>query len=170
MRRFVIILLAAVSLAGCPVSKDPYTASMQASLSVSDAVSQAIPIVQQLRDADLITSAEAHLVFSYLQSATTGNQVFRSAVKSLHASGNNTAAAYIAAADTFVKGINSTEVLGQIHISNPASQNKVMLYLRAVDTVLNGIETAIQNNSIKPTPAPVPVTGALVWTQSLLQI
>jgi hypothetical protein len=162
MKKLLFILLAAGFLAGCP--KDPYTAAMQASLSVSDSVAQAIPIVQQLQTSNVLTPDETRSVYGYLQSVTVGNGVFRHTAQSLHASGQTKAAAYIAAADTFVKGVNSTQALAAIHITNPQSQAKVMLYLQAIDTVLNGIDTIIQNNTTTPTPAPAPTTGALLWT------
>ena len=155
-------------LSGCPGSKDPYTASMQASLQVSDAVAQAIPIVQQLQTNNLITAAEAHTVYGYLDSVTTGNGVFRHTAQAAHAAGNKTAAPYLAAASTFVQGVNSAQVLAAIHITNPDSQKKVLLYLEAVQTVLNGITTIINQNTTTPAPAPVPVawTGGLAWTRS----
>jgi len=161
MKKIAVLLVCFSLCAGC--SKDPYTASMQASLSVSDAVAQAIPIIQQLQTSNLITTEEAKQVYGYLQTVTVGNGVFRSTAKSLHASGTTSATAYLSAADTFVKGVDSPAVLASIHISNPASQQKVMTYLQAIDTVLNGITLAIQNNSTQPTPAPA-VKGASLWT------
>jgi len=151
------ILLIGVLMSGCPGSKDPYTASMQASLQVSDAVAQAIPIVTQLQTSGVITAAEAHTVYGYLDSVTTGNGVFRHTAQSLHAEHNSTAAAYLGAAQTFVQGVNSAQALAAIHIVNPQAQQKVMLYLQAISTVLNGIQTVINNNTVKPAPAPTPV-------------
>ena len=165
MKRAILGIILVLGLAGC-TNKDPYTASMQASLSVSDAVAQAIPIVQQLQASNLITTEESKVVYGYLQSVTVGNGVFRNTARSLHASGQTTAAAYLGAADTFVKGVNSQQMLASIHISNPQSQAKVMLYLNAVDTVLTGIQTVINNNSLKPAPAPTPIAmieGGLVY-------
>jgi len=135
---------------------------MQASLSVSDSVAQALPIIQQLQTSNLLTPAEAKQVYGYLQSVTVGNQAFRSSAKSLHAAGNKTAASYISAADTFVKAVNSQAALAAIHISNPQSQAKVMLYLQAIDTVLNGIQTVISSGQTTPAPAPT-ITGELLW-------
>jgi hypothetical protein len=141
---------------------------MQASLQVSDAVAQAIPIVQQLQTNNLITPEEAHSVYGYLDSVTTGNGVFRHSAQALHAGGTNTASEYLAAASTFVQGVNSAQALAAIHITNPASQQKVMLYLQAIATVLNGIQTVINQNTTTPTPAPAPAAawiGEYAWTR-----
>lgn len=173
MRRFAVILVLLGFLAGC-TSKDPYTASMNASLQVSDAVAQAIPIVTQLQTSGLITPAEAHMVYAYLDSVTTGNGVFRHSAQALHAAGGTTPTAYLAAAQTFVQGVDSQATLAAIHINNPQSQAKVMLYLQAIATVLNGIQTFINNGTVTPTPAPVPaplpttafLRGELAWIQS----
>jgi hypothetical protein len=101
-----------------------------------------------------------------LDSVTTGNEVFRHSAQSFHAAGNNTAAAYLGAAATFVQGVNSAQALAAIHIVNPDAQKKIMLYLEAISTVLNGIQTVINNNSVTPAPAPTPVAwiGEYSWT------
>ena len=170
----VPLLFLSLFVGGCPKSQDPYTASMQASLSVSDSVAQAIPIIQELQTSNLLTPAEAKSVYSYLNSVTVGNQVFRTTARQLHAAGNTTASAYIGAASTFIQGVDSTQTLAAIHISNPQSQAKVMLYLQAINTVLTGIQTVIQNNTLTPTPAPTPApaptTGAYLWTQHSLPV
>lgn len=166
---FAVAAFIACAAFGCPKNQDPYTASMQASLQVSDAVAQAIPIVQQLQTNNLITPQEAHTVYSYLDSVTTGNGVFRQTAQSLHAAHSTTAGAYITAAQTFVLGVNSPNVLASLHISNPQSQQKVMLYLQAISTVLNGIQTVINNNTTTPTVAPAPAAflrGEFAWTLS----
>jgi len=165
----VPLLFLSLFVAGCPKGQDPYTASMQASLSVSDSVAQAIPITQQLQSSGLLTTSESQVVYGYLNSVTIGNQVFRSTAKSLHAAGNTTPAAYLAAADSFVKGVNSAQTLAAIHISNAKSQATVMVYLQAVDTVLNGIETIIQNNTVTPTPARTMAPAAWFGNSPLLQ-
>jgi hypothetical protein len=163
-----LLLLLIPFLSGCP--KDPYTSAMQASLQVSDAVAQAIPIIQQLQSNNLITADEARQVYGYLNTVTTGNVSFRGAVRAAHTAGQSTAAPYLAAASTFVQGINSAQALAAIHITNPQSQEKVMLYLQAISTVLNGIQTVINNNSTAPNPAPAPVSttslGGLQWILS----
>ena len=168
MKRLIPLLFLIPFLSGCPGGKDPYTASMQASLQVSDAVAQAIPIVQQLQSTALITDAEAKIVYGYLQSVTVGNQSFRGAVTAAHDAHQAGAAPYLAAASTFVQGVNSASALAAIHITNPQSQEKVMLYLNAINTVLNGIATVINNNTTAPAPAPAPVAtlGGLQWIQS----
>lgn len=139
----VLALGLAVFLAGCP--KDPYTASTDASLKVSNAVDDALTAVKAVEQANLITQPEVASVASYLGSVTTLNTTFRNSARQLHASGQTGKAAYLTAAQTFVTAANDPALLSAIHISNPGAQAKVQTALTAIQTALTGIQTAINS-------------------------
>jgi hypothetical protein len=128
-----VALLCTALIAGC--SSDPYTAAMAGSKDVSDAVSAVIPVLQQVTQDNLITTPQRNDVLGYLAKVTEGNQAFRAAVKQVHSSGQMGAQGYLDAADTFVKAVQTQQIVGL-----PA---KLQPYLTAVDTAIHGIELAI---------------------------
>jgi outer membrane murein-binding lipoprotein Lpp len=135
------VLLAALFLSGCP--KDPYTASMAASLDVSNGVSDGISAIGQLKKDNLITQAEVASYVGYLGDIGTLNGTFRTSVKQIHASGATGKAAYISAASTFVTNANNSQLLAALHVDSPAAQAKVQTFMAAIKTALDGIQTAI---------------------------
>ena len=136
-----LVLPLVLLLSGCP--KDPYVASMAASSDVSNVVADAISITSQLQADNLITNQEVAGIASYLGSITTLNQTFRNSVKQIHSSGVTGKAQYLAAAQTFVTNATNTETLQALRIVNPAAQKKVQIFVRAINTALTGIQTAI---------------------------
>lgn len=142
----VALMLVAVSLiSGC--AKDPYTASMAASLDVSNVVGDGVTILSELKKDGLLTQPEIVRFSGYLSSVTTLNGTFRADVKQLHATGAVGKAAYIAAAQTFINNANDPTVLAAVHVSNPAAQAKVANVVKAIQTALDGIQTAINSAS-----------------------
>lgn len=150
MRRYKVLLIAPLLLAlvlavsGCP--KDPYTASMAASLDVSNGVNDGITVITQLEQDKLITPQEGASVAVYLGNMTVLNGKFRVAVKSIHAANPTaTKAQYIPAAQAFVQAANDPTFLSAIHIKDPIAQAKVQTFLTAINTALNGIQLAINS-------------------------
>lgn len=139
----VLALGLAVFLAGCP--KDPYTASMAASLDVSNGVSDGIQVLGTLKTDNLMTADEVASYAGYLGSLTTLNGTFRASVKQIHASGQTGKAAYISAASTFITNANNPQLLAALHVSNPQAQAKVQTFMTAIKTALDGIQTAINS-------------------------
>jgi hypothetical protein len=141
---FICFTLAAALWCGAwACSKDPYTASMAASLDVSNGVNDGLTVLSELRKGNLITQAEVADYAGYLGSLTTLNGTFRTSVRQIHASGQTGKAAYLAAAQVFVSNANSPQVLTALHVSNPAAQAKVETFMRAIATAITGIQTAI---------------------------
>lgn len=136
-----IALMLAVCLSAC--SKDPYTASMAASLDISNGVNDALTTLTALRQSDLITQAEMAQYATYLGNLTTLNGVFRTSVKTIHSNAAAPKSAYIAAASTFVVNANNPTVLAALHVVNPQAQAKVQTFMLAISTALNGIQVAI---------------------------
>lgn len=136
---FMILLL--LSMSSC--SRDPYTASMAASLDISNGVNDALTTLTALRQSDLITQAEMAQYATYLGNLTTLNGVFRTSVKTIHSNAAAPKSAYIAAASTFVVNANNPTVLAALHVVNPQAQAKVQTFMLAISTALNGIQVAI---------------------------
>jgi hypothetical protein len=139
-----ILLMAGVvvALSGCP--KDPYTASMAASLDVSNGVNDGITVIGQLETDSLITRAEGAKIAGYLGNLTVLNGKFRTTVRSIHtANPVATKAAYIPAAQAFVSAANDPTLLAALHVVNPVAEQRVQAFLTAINTALNGIQLAI---------------------------
>ena len=134
----VLLLLLA---AGC--NTDPYTACMKGSLDVSNAISGGITVIVQLKQDGTVNAQEEFAVLGYFQTATTLNQAFRNNVRTIHSNPQAGKAEYIAAAQTFLATASDPTILAAVHVTNPASELKVQTAVKALQTALTGIQTAI---------------------------
>src|SRR5271155_622713 len=92
----LLVPLATTVLAAAGCSKDPYTASMAASLDVSNGVNDGLTVITTLETDKLITGAEVTKVAGYLNNLTVLNRKFRAHVRAVHtANPAATKAAYI---------------------------------------------------------------------------
>lgn len=136
-----LLLAVAVFSSGCP--KDPYAASMQASLNVSNGVGDGLTVLAELQKDALVSAPEVVSIAGYLGNLTTLNTSFRNSARQIHASGQTGKAAYLAAAQTLVTNANSAEVLAAVRVSNPAAQAKVQTFLLTIKSALDGIQLEI---------------------------
>lgn len=142
MLRLVLPLLLLLPLVAC--STDPYTASMKASLDVSNAVSDGIKVVATLQTDKVINAKEEADILGYLSSITTLNQKFRQDVRAVH-SQSGTKTDYLSAANIFVLSASDPQLLAAVHVVNPKAQARVQLIVNAITTALEGIQAAINN-------------------------
>ena len=142
-RRLVVLpaLLVVLLLVAC--STDPYTASMKASLDVSNAISDGVKVIGTLQQDKLVSTPEAIDLLGYLNTLTTLNQKFRQDVRVIHNSGAKGKVAYIEAASTFAASANDPQLLTALHVVNPKAQAMVQAIVAAIQTTLTAIQTAI---------------------------
>ena len=116
---------------------------MKASLDVSNAVSDGIKVLGQLNQDGLINKTELADYAGYLGSVTTANQKFRQDIRVIHSSKVTGKAEYLSAASTFASSASDPQLLAALHVVNPKAQAKVQTVVQSIQTVLAGIQTAI---------------------------
>jgi hypothetical protein len=140
MRRFALIA-ALLLVAGC--SHDPYTASIAASKTVSDSVSQAIPILEQYYSGGKLTDAEKANIANYLGAVTDANMKFRAAAVQLHNQGVTGPSAYVQLAAAFVNAVPTDPTAFAYHSAD--SQKEFNIVLGTVKAAVDGIAIIISN-------------------------
>jgi hypothetical protein len=137
LRRMAILLILPLILftSGCP--KDPYTASLQGSADVSQAVSSAIKITSAYYSMGTFNDAQKAQAASYFTIVTNCNMTFRKAVVDVHNAGQTGISAFLPIADSFVVCVRNSAPV----VNDP----KVSSVLQAVDTAINGISLAVSN-------------------------
>jgi len=138
MKRFAVLLLTVVVLAGC---KDPYGACEKAALNIGNGIAAGMNTANDLRVAGKISLQEETNILGFLKFANDANGVFGACAQQVHASGAKTG--YTTCALTFQQTLSNPTELALIHVSNPDSQQNVMVIVNAINTGVSTVLTAL---------------------------
>lgn len=143
-RRLVIVPLIALCLLaiGCP--KSAYRACLAASDDVASSVSAAIHITGTYYTDNLVNEDEKKTVGNYLTIVTEANMAFRRCAVAAHNAGSVGNNPYIDCAQAFEASASVADP-ASFGFKNPKAQAELSVYLKAVQTAINGIGLAIQN-------------------------
>ena len=141
MRRMLLAITLALSMAGYACN-DPYGVAAKLAQDVAVSVNQADVTVDQLRVQGTITADEERSILGYLNSINTLDGVYIGCVQQAHAN-TGTVGGFTACAQSLASGVGNPATLTAIHVSNPASQQKVTAIVQAVITLVTATVTAL---------------------------
>jgi len=138
MRKLAVLLLAIVVLAGC---KDPYGACEKAALNIGNGVAAGMKTTDDLRAAGKISVQEETNILGFLKFANDANGAFGNCAQQVHASGARTG--YTACASVFQVALSNPAELALIHVSNPNTQQDVMVIVNGINTGVSTLLAAL---------------------------
>jgi hypothetical protein len=139
MKRVFPAIFLCLFLIGC---KDPYGACVKASADIGTGIAQGMKTVDTMRVNGQITSAEESNVLDYLEYANGADRAFLTCSQAVHTSGAK-AGSFTACASTFSVSLAAPDKLALLHVSNPNSEQNIMLTIQAVSTAVNAIVSAL---------------------------
>jgi hypothetical protein len=124
---------------GC---NNPYGIAAKLAQDVAVSVNQADVTVDTLRVQGTISANEEREILGYLNSINTLDGQYIGCVQAAHAN-TGTVGGFTACAQTLAKGLGNPATLAAIHVTNPASQQKITAIVQAVVTLVTATVTAL---------------------------
>jgi hypothetical protein len=137
MKRGLLVLLL-LTLTAC---NDPYGVAAKLAQDVAVADNQAAVSVDQLRTQGTITPTEERAVLGYLTSINTLDGQYIGCVQVAH--GSTVVGGFTKCVQALLVGIGDPTTLAALHVSNPASQAKLVAIVQAIDSLVNATSVAL---------------------------
>lgn len=131
----------ALALTLCIGCKDPYGVAAKLAQDVAVSVNQSNIVIDDLRVQGTISADEERNILGYLSSLNTFDGQYISCVQVAH--GQSLAGGFTKCAESLSSSIGDPATLTALHVSNPASQQKVTLVAQGIVTLVTTTITAL---------------------------
>lgn len=141
MKKLLLLMAATLLLTACPST--PYGKAVKTGLDITDTLHTGADTVDKLRLSGTLTVDEERSALTYMKTLNhLDTDVYGPCVQAAHLAGGTTTG-FIACAQSFAASVNDPQVLNELHISNPQSQQKIQGIGQAISNLLQTLITAL---------------------------